>query len=502
MAVAKGEQWVLGARSETGYVRSANEDRMGFTRTPFGNVYVVSDGMGGYRGGALAAELTVNTLQQRLGALSPEPASYPDRVREAFAAANQAVFDRRHAGDPETRNMGATGVVLVTAGARALVGHVGDSRAYLMQHRGRRLQQLTRDHTRVQKLVDAGMLTLAQAADHPEASVLDRAIGHQPTVEVDVSGWIDLKPRDMILLCSDGLSGYVEDAQIEQVLRSRGSPQELADKLVDLALRKGGEDNVTVQLVCFGRGAAEPWWKQPAIVGPATMAASAAVAWSLASPHLEDAAMRIARLEKQLEETQRERSDLMTQVQTLNAELQRRAAAQDGAGAHSAAANTSGRAGSPSRGADARAAQHAPAATSPPPAQAEPSLAPAAGARTIPKLPTPPRTERKTASTVTPARAASGPARTSSAAKAALPASAVRTPVTPQAAAPAAAASSGPVPDAAQVLAPAPATQASTPATATQAPTVGSATQASTAASGALGSAPAASQNREVGPGP
>jgi serine/threonine protein phosphatase PrpC len=373
MVATKGAQWVLGARSETGYVRTANEDRMGFIRAPFGNVYVVSDGMGGYRGGALAADLTVNTLRQALSSATADQASVPDRVREAFAAANQAVFERRRHDDPDTRNMGATAVVLVTAGTRVLVGHVGDSRAYLV--RSRSLRRLTTDHTRVQRMVEAGVLTMAQAAEHPSANVLDRAIGNQPTVEVDLSGWIELIPRDMFLLCSDGLTGYAQDSEIEKVLRMRGSPQELADNLVNLALSKGGEDNVTVQLVRFGRGAGSPWWRrfaQPGFVAPATMLASAAVAWTVASPHLDEARARIANLEAQLEEARLGRGDLQKRVETLstaNTQLQStidslRADAQ--------------------RVAEASAAQVAP--PSPPPAAVRSTVRPAQVAAVEPRI--------------------------------------------------------------------------------------------------------------------
>jgi serine/threonine protein phosphatase PrpC len=244
---------VLGARSETGYVRAANEDRMGWSRTPYGDVYIVSDGMGGYRGGALAAELTVHTLQERLAAATPDAANLPQLLRDAFLAANAAVFQRRRPDDPDTRDMGATGVALLAAGAGVLVGHVGDSRAYLWR-RGQGLTRLTRDHTRVQKMLDAGLVTAEEAVTHPDASVLDRAIGYQATVEVDVSEWILPRSGDMVLLCSDGLCGYVDDAEIGRILRSKGEPQALADMLVDSALVKGGEDNVTVQLVSFRSG--------------------------------------------------------------------------------------------------------------------------------------------------------------------------------------------------------------------------------------------------------
>ena len=322
MATAKNLKWVLGARSETGYVRTANEDRMGFIRAAYGDVYVVSDGMGGYRGGAMAAELTVRTLQERLAALSPASGSFPEQVRDAFLAANQAVFQQRSPDNPDTRDMGATGVALITAGARAMVGHVGDSRAYLMS-RGA-MRQLTRDHTRVQKMVDAGLLTPAQAGTHPDASMLDRAIGHEPTVEVDVSSWITLKPGDMVLLCSDGLCGYVADAEIGTILRSKGSPQALADQLVDCALGKGGEDNVTVQLVRLGGGPRIPWLvrlRQPAIVAPASVLASAMVAWGVGGPYLDAADGRTAALQKELAASQQQVAALQQTADTLNKQV-------------------------------------------------------------------------------------------------------------------------------------------------------------------------------------
>jgi serine/threonine protein phosphatase PrpC len=303
VASQKPLKWVLGARSETGYVRTANEDRMGWTRTPYGDVYVVSDGMGGYRGGALAADLTVRTLRDHLATLSANDASFDDKVRQAFVAANQAVQRERRPDDPETRDMGATAVALITEGARILVGHVGDSRAYLWRKRGG-LRQLTRDHTRVQKMLDAGLITPAQAAAHPDASVLDRAIGHLPTVEADLSAWMPLKPGDMVLLCSDGLCGYVDDGEINSILRTRGDPQVLADRLVDCALLKGGEDNVTVQLVLFSGPASSAIAKllgEPIALLPLGAILSAAVAWVVATEVVAPIGERVDALQAKLD---------------------------------------------------------------------------------------------------------------------------------------------------------------------------------------------------------
>ncbi|HQY95176.1 protein phosphatase 2C domain-containing protein, partial [Caldilinea sp.] len=275
----KQSPWILGARSETGFVRSSNEDRMGWIRTAYGDAFVVSDGMGGYRGGALAAEITVRSLQEHLALITPQSAHFADGIRQAFLNANREVFSQRDPEDPETRDMGATGVALVTSGSRAMIAHVGDSRAYLWRpDTGLRL--LTNDHTRVQSMLEAGLLTPAQAAVHPDASVLDRAIGHQPTVQVDVSDWIDLKNGDMLLLCSDGLSGYVSDSEIESILRTDGGVQNTTDRLIECALSKGGADNVTVQLVrfvprqdiSFARLAKSPIVLVPVCIGLSTIA--------------------------------------------------------------------------------------------------------------------------------------------------------------------------------------------------------------------------------------
>jgi serine/threonine protein phosphatase PrpC len=244
--------WVRGARSETGYVRKANEDRMGWTPTAFGDVYVVSDGMGGHLGGALAAELTIRSLQEALARIPPDSLRFADGVREAFAAANEEVHSHRNPDDPETCEMGATAVALITSNRRFMVAHVGDSRAYLWRS-ATGLRRLTRDHTRIQRMIDGGLLTPEQAAVHPDASMLDRAVGHQPSVQADVSDWMAVVAGDRILLCSDGLCGYVSDEEIAQILSAEEDPQRATDRLIECALIKGGEDNVTVQLIGYQR---------------------------------------------------------------------------------------------------------------------------------------------------------------------------------------------------------------------------------------------------------
>ncbi|MFZ2169997.1 MAG: Stp1/IreP family PP2C-type Ser/Thr phosphatase [Methylococcaceae bacterium] len=242
--------WEVGAGTETGYVRKENQDRMSWTPVPWGQLYIVADGMGGHAGGAQAAELTVQGLEQYLTKAS-EDIRMEDAIRDAFDKTNKDVFDKAHAGDPATEGMGSTAVILLISGQIAKIAHVGDSRAYLF--RDGKLQLLTKDHTQVQRMVDAGMLTQEQARNHPSSSLLERAIGHRPTVTMDISSDLVLKEGDGILLCSDGLSGYVEDQEIEAVMNASSSPQETVNRLINLALQKGGDDNVTVQFVKYGQ---------------------------------------------------------------------------------------------------------------------------------------------------------------------------------------------------------------------------------------------------------
>lgn len=217
--------------------------------TRMGQVYIIADGMGGHKGGALAAELTVRGLQQHLSKTLPQ-LSVQQVIQAAFEQTNQTVYEKAHCGNAETEGMGSTAVLLLATGSVAHVSHVGDSRAYL--YRAGRLQQLTTDHSRVQRMVAAGMLTPAEARDHPESYLLERAIGQKPSIDVEIAPELQLKEGDGILLCTDGLCGFVDEQEIERVLRSEATVQEVTDRLVNLALAQGGHDNVTVQFIQYG----------------------------------------------------------------------------------------------------------------------------------------------------------------------------------------------------------------------------------------------------------
>lgn len=233
---------------------------MSWVRTPVADLFVVLDGMGGHAGGGIAAELAIHIMERHFAALD-SPASAKAVLCRAFCAANETVYAASRSGDPATHEMGTTAVAMVVAGSRIMLAHVGDSRGYLLTRKGE-LRALTRDHSRVQRMVDTGLLTRAQADCHPDAGILERAIGHARQVEVEVGRWLRVRSGETCLLCSDGLCGYVSETDIAAVMRGDGTPQEHADALVRLALTRGGYDNVTVQVVRRNRGRGFTLWRR------------------------------------------------------------------------------------------------------------------------------------------------------------------------------------------------------------------------------------------------
>ena len=244
--------WEVGAGTETGYVRKENHDRMSWATVPCGQLYIIADGIGNHVGGALAAELTVHGLERYL-ANAPEGIRVEDAIRDAFDKTNKDVYETANSGDPETKGTGSSAVILLITKQIAKIAHVGNSRAYLF--RDGKLRLLTKDHTQVQRFIDAGMMKPEKARNHPSVSLLERAIGHRPTVTMGIGSDLVLKQGDGILLCSDGLSAYADDFEIEAAMNSSSTPQETVNRLINLALKNGGEDNVTVQYVRYGKDA-------------------------------------------------------------------------------------------------------------------------------------------------------------------------------------------------------------------------------------------------------
>ena len=224
------------AKSDVGLVRKGNEDS-GYVGP---RLLLVADGMGGHAAGELASSLAIATVAD-LDIHPPTNTDVLTALAEAIDEVGEAIGELI-AEDPELTGMGTTITGLYWLGGRIAVVHVGDSRAYLL--RDGELAQLTHDHTYVQTLIDSGRITEEEAAVHPRRSLLMRALDGMNPVEADLSVR-EARAGDRFLLCSDGLSGVVTDAEIASAL-SRGEPTGVVTRLVDLALERGAPDNVTV----------------------------------------------------------------------------------------------------------------------------------------------------------------------------------------------------------------------------------------------------------------
>lgn len=226
-------------RTDTGLVRKANEDSI--IALPGRGVWAVSDGMGGHVGGCFASETVVNAID----AIDPSlgGGALMQATRDAMAAANETIMveSRRQGGV----TMGATVVILVIADGYFAGLWAGDSRLYLL--RGGELTMISRDHSLVSDLVDAGQLAPEDAESHPHANVITRAVGAVDALDLDKRRG-HVEAGDRFLLCSDGLSRYAEDSTIRSVLAAEPLDT-VTDRLVDLALAQGGADNISAIVV-------------------------------------------------------------------------------------------------------------------------------------------------------------------------------------------------------------------------------------------------------------
>jgi serine/threonine protein phosphatase PrpC len=243
--------YACGARTDAGLVRPGNEDR--FVVLAERGIFIVADGMGGHAAGELASEMAVRITCDAMGSLlglSDEEAC--QRVRAAIQAANEAIFQRTVA-EWDKQGMGTTATVLVLLEGRYVIGQVGDSRAYLL--RDGRLLQLTRDHSYVQELMDAGLITPAQARTHRYSRAITRYIGESREVVPDIYCGA-LEEDDVLLLASDGLTEMVDEEQLVRILSSDAEPQRWVDRMIAEANERGGLDNITAVVVRSSPGRA------------------------------------------------------------------------------------------------------------------------------------------------------------------------------------------------------------------------------------------------------
>lgn len=237
-------RFLAGASTDKGQVREGNEDA--YVVDPRLRLFAVADGMGGHRGGEIASATALEALRAAVASGTS--------IGDAVVAANVAVFEKAGA-DHELTGMGTTLTAVIPDEQGLAIGHVGDSRAYLL--RDGELRQLTTDHSLVEELVREGRLTQEQAAVHPQRSIITRALGVEYDIEVDVYA-IALRSGDRLLLCSDGLTTMLRAADIAAVLRHEPDPARAANLLVDAANGAGGEDNITTVVIDLEADALDP----------------------------------------------------------------------------------------------------------------------------------------------------------------------------------------------------------------------------------------------------
>lgn len=231
----------VGSLTDIGKVREINQDA--FAVDADLGLYLVADGMGGHAAGERASQTAVEIIRERLEGVAEGQETQALTV--AIQEANRQIIDDSEA-DESLRGMGTTATAILLRGTRIYVGHVGDSRAYLI--RNRRIDQITEDHSVVAQLVRARAITPQEAARHPYRNVITRCLGMNRELEVDTTSR-ELKPGDRVLICSDGLSGPVSDDEMLQHVLGHPDPQESCQALVDLAIERGAPDNVTVVIL-------------------------------------------------------------------------------------------------------------------------------------------------------------------------------------------------------------------------------------------------------------
>jgi len=239
----------IAARTHVGMVREKNEDSY-YIDEKERKLFVVADGMGGHQAGEIASNMTVETIavlfREKLnGQGSLDNAK--ETIDGIIDKANEVVY-RKSFEDDKFSGMGTTLVMAVYQDDKIYIGHVGDSRAYLLKDND--MKQITKDHTLVQALVDNGTITSEEAKMHPKRNVLTRALGTNRAIDIDVYTVDEFENESILILCTDGLTGAVSDEEINRIFKSSGVDNG-CDSLIELANERGGYDNITIVAIEF-----------------------------------------------------------------------------------------------------------------------------------------------------------------------------------------------------------------------------------------------------------
>lgn len=241
----------IGVKSDIGEVRDRNQDSYFISSSETYFLFVIADGMGGHKAGEIASNMAIEVmkmnLEEELKKAISNDEDIKNKIEDSIRIANQKIY-KKSLEDEKFSGMGTTTTLAYEKDGKIYIGHVGDSRAYIL--RKNVLEQLTKDHSLVEELLRNGSISKEEAKNHPQRNIITRAVGTSDDIEVDLI----IKERyedDILLLCSDGLSNMISDDQIKEVLLNSSSMNEACEDLVSLSKGKGGFDNITVLAIKF-----------------------------------------------------------------------------------------------------------------------------------------------------------------------------------------------------------------------------------------------------------
>jgi len=240
----------FGAESDRGRVREINEDsyKVISGRDDIPDTFIVADGMGGHNSGELASRMAVDLSEEYLlNFLKPDAdkEGVLSFICDMMTEVNKSIFSKARESE-ENFGMGTTFVIGIFLNGKLFIGHVGDSRAYLI--RGGLLQKITTDHSYIEELIKNGSLTREEAHNHPKKNIITRALGCEENVEIDTY-CVDVNGDDIFVLCTDGLTNMMNENEILAIINDNDAPQYSCSELVRIANERGGEDNITVIIV-------------------------------------------------------------------------------------------------------------------------------------------------------------------------------------------------------------------------------------------------------------
>jgi protein phosphatase len=252
----KGGYMISYGISHKGLVRNENQDAYINIDTPIGeldNIYIIADGMGGHKGGAIASKLAIDTFIKFIKEASGTP---KEIVKEGIRKANEVIY-KAAVNDSSLFGMGTTMDVVTIKDDHMYIGHIGDSRVYYMNF-NKELDQISKDHSYVQELVDSGAITEEEAYHHPNKNRITRAVGVDTTLEIDIIDIkIDRKIQLKLLICSDGLTNMLKNDDIYSIINKDNNIRKRSEELLNQSLENGGTDNISIILVEGEKG----WWE-------------------------------------------------------------------------------------------------------------------------------------------------------------------------------------------------------------------------------------------------